>query len=332
VVEEFFRSVAEAFAQGRKAVLPVELALLVLVAAVVLLQLAGLVRRSWRRRTGLQQLALRHGIDASDLAFASSLARGEGIAPLALLTRVDLFERLTAQALAGAGPEPAARIHRLRRALGFDRLPAHTPLLTTRELAPGTAVELGPSHGQVVEVEEAALTVRLRGDAPLPGAGAELTLILAHAREARYELHCRLLELRPAADGRELVLAHDESPRRIQLREYSRVAARGALALHPVPPWPVDADVPVDLVARLEDVSGGGALVASRESLPVGLLAQATFALGAVRFERLPAVVVGVEHRPGGVNAVRLEWGRLGEAERSRLVAIVAHLELLGRE
>jgi hypothetical protein len=331
VVEEFFRSVADAFAQGRKAVLPVELALVVLAAAVVVLQLAGLGRRWWGRRTRLQHLAARHGIDAPDLAFASSLARGEKIAPLALLTRVDVFERVTAQALAAARPEAAARIRRLRRALGFDRLPVHTPLLTTRELAPGTAVELGAIHGQIVEVGEAALTVRLRGEAPLPGAGAELTLVLAHAREARYELRCRLLELRFAPEDRELVLAHDESPRRIQLREYSRVAARGALALHPVPPWPVHADVPVDVVARLEDVSGGGALVASRAPLPVGLLAQATFTLGAVRFERLPAVVVGVEHRRDGACAVRLEWRRLAEAERSRLVAAVAHLELLGR-
>jgi len=50
-----------------------------------------------------------------------------------------------------------------------------------------------------------------------------------------------------------------------------------------------------------------------------------------VRFERVPAVVVGVEHRGDGACAVRLEWGRLGEAERSRLVAAVARLELLGR-
>jgi hypothetical protein len=332
VVEEFFRSLSDAFARGRGAAPAVELAILCLVGLGVALQLASLARRAWGRRTRLRELAARHGIAAPDLAFAAGLARLERVPPLALLTRLDLFERATARALAdrpGPDAEPAQRIGRLRRALGFDRLPPHTPLLTSRELSPGTALELGTGQGQVLEVSEAALWVRLPRSATPPAPGEEPTLALAHAREARYELRCRVLAVNAAPDGPELQLAHDEAPRRVQLREYARAAARGAVALHPVPPWPVHADLRIDVVARLLDVSGGGALVRSRAALPVGLLLQATFTLGSARFERLPAVVLACQPQADGSSQARLEWGRLAEAERSRLVAAVMRLELL---
>lgn len=333
MIDEFFRSLAHSFGRNRDALPAVELALLVLLALAVLLQLAGLARRWWGRRTRLHLLAARHGIEGADLAFAAMLARREGVAPFALLTRLDLFERATARALAGepGRAEAAARAHRLRRALGFDRLPAHMPLLTSRELAPGTAVELGPEHAQVAGVDETALALRLPEGAAPPAAGSELSLGLAHAREARYELRCRVVEVRHGPHGRELVVTHDEAPRRIQHRDHARVPARGAITLHPVPPWPVHGEAPGDAVVRLEDVSAGGARVLSRAPLPVGLLAQATFTLGAARFEKLPAVVIATDPRPDGACAVRLEWGRLAEAERSRLVAAVSHLELGGR-
>lgn len=330
VVQEFFRSVAEAFARGRSVVPAVEAGILALIAAGLLLQLAGMGRGWWRRRTHLRQLAARHGIEDADLAFAAGLARIERVAPIALLTRVDLFERATARALAREGTrrEAAERVHRLRRALGFDRLPAHAPLLTSRELAPGTAVELGPHCAEACAVDELALSIRLP-NAAIAAAGADVTLTLAHAREARYELRCRVLDLRDGPDGRELVLSHDEAPRRIQLREHVRVATRSAVALHPVPPWPVHGEAPADEVVRLEDVSGGGARVVSRALLPVGLLAEATFAIGPARFEKLPAVVVASEPRRDGSCEARLEWGRLAEAERSRLVAAVSRLQLM---
>jgi hypothetical protein len=333
VIEEFFRSVARSFAENRKATAVVEAAILVLVALVLALQLAAAVRRWWRRRTRLHALAAAHGVDPEDLAFAAGLARLESVAPLALLTRVELFERATARALAAAPGHPEAphRIHRLRRAMGFDRLPAHTPLLTSRELAPGVAIEVGPDAGQVSEVREEALVIRLRADAPRPVAGQELELGLIHAREARYELRCRVIEAQTGEqDELVLSLAHDEAPRRIQQRDYARVATRGAMALHPVPPWPLHAGPLVDVVARLEDISAGGALVMSRALLPVGLLAEATFTLGRDRFERLPVVVLSAEPLPGGSSRARLEWGRLSVAMRDRLVAAVAHLELLG--
>jgi c-di-GMP-binding flagellar brake protein YcgR len=330
MVEEFLRGLAGSFARNRAALPAVELTLLALVALGVLLQLGAMAGRWWGRRTRLHRLARQLGISGPDLAFAQGLARKVQAAPLAFLTRLDLFERATAQALAGGGPggaEVAEPVRRLRRALGFDRLPAHTPLLTSRELAPGTAVEVGLVHGQAFDVDETRFSVRLREAVGLrPGQEAMLALI--HAREARYELRCRVLEsLGAGEDGSVLVLAHDEEPRRVQQREYARVPVRGAVALQPLAPWPLHPGVRLDVVARLLDVSGGGALIASREPLPVGLLAQATFTLGGVRFEKLQAVVVSSEALPDGQCRVRLEWRKLREAARDRLVSVVMRLE-----
>lgn len=332
VIEAFLRALAGAFPRNRAAPGTVGIALLLLLAVVLAGPLASLVRRRVRRRRRLEHLATRHGIGAEDLAFARALAAAEGVAPLRLLTHVDFFERATARALAGPGQaEIVAPIHRLRRALGFDRLPAHTPLLTTRELSAGTGLELGAAQGVVIESTEAVLTIAVRGETGPIATGEAVALGLVHAREARYELRCRLLERRSATDGPVLVLAHDEAPRRIQQRDHVRVATRAAIALRPVPPWPSGAEVPVDLMARLEDVSGGGAQVTSGAALPVGLLTRATFTVGGERFEGLPAVVLAATHRPDGTWRAHLEWGRIPEAERSRLVAAVARLELHGR-
>lgn len=329
MVEEFLRGLSGAFAKNRAALPAVELALLALLALAVLLQLGALARRWWGRRTRLHRLARQLGISDPDLAFAQGLARRLRVAPLALLTRLDLFERATARALTGGesgAVEAAEPVSRLRRALGFDRLPAHTPLLTSRELAPGTAVEVGPVHGQAFDVDEKCFSIRLREAVGLRP-GQEATLALVHAREARYELRCRVLESRGDRDGAPvLVLAHDEEPRRVQQREYARVPVRGAIAIQPLAPRPLHP-VRLDVLARLLDVSGGGALIASREPLPVGMLAQATFTLGGVRFEKLQAVVVSSEALPDGQSRVRLEWRKLREAARDRLVAVVMRLE-----
>jgi c-di-GMP-binding flagellar brake protein YcgR len=329
VSEAFFRALADAFSRNRSATGSVETALVVLLAFLAALQLGAWSRRAWRRRTRLHALALAHGIAAEDLSFARRLAAAEGVLPFALLTRVDVFERATARALAAADPAEAAEpVQRLRRALGFDRLPAHTPLLTTRELAPGMGLAAGPAQGVVEEVRETAFTVAVRGDPGPAVPGATLALSLVHAREARYELRCKVLERLGGGGDPVLVLAHDEAPRRTQQREFVRVATRAVIALHPVPPWPSRAEIPVDVMARLEDVSGGGARVTSRAPLPVGLLTRARFTVDDERFEALPAVVIAAERRPDGACRAHLEWGRIAEAERSRLVAAVARLEL----
>lgn len=328
---------ANGFARNRLAVGVVQVALLILLALVLMLRIASTLRRLWRRRSRLHRFVVRHGLSKTDLAFVLRLARAAGVAPIDLFTRIDLFERKTARALAVhpsglAQTEAAERIHHLRLLLGFDRLPAHTPLLTTRELAQGIGVDLGPEHGHLVEVTESHLSLVLRADTSTVNVGDELVLNLVHAREARYELRCRVLEHHVTPNGRILVLAHDESPRRIQLRDYARVAARGTITLHPVPPWPSQLEVPEQVAAQFEDVSGGGALVRSPVLLPVGLLTQARFALDTEVFEELPAVVLSSEERPDGAWQTRLEWGALRDGERSRLVAAVARCEVLNSQ
>lgn len=330
-MEEALRSIARSFAHNREAVPGFQRAVLILLGLVALLQ-AGLLARRWlRRREGFRAAAARHGLGAPDAALVRELARRVGAQPVDLLGQLGLFERATALALAEAGPrgrpagDLAARLRGLRRALGFDRLPPHAPLLSSRELMPGTAVELAGQPGQTLEVGEAGFTVELSGPAA-PAPGAVVPISLTHAREARYTLRCVLLEVAEHRAGRvRLALAHDEAPERIQQREYLRVPAAGPVALRPLAPWPGPRR---ERRAQLVDVSGGGALVTSAEALPDGLLAGASFLVGDAAFGNVRAVVVASERGPDGRWRAHLEFGPMPEAERSRLVAAVERREL----
>lgn len=330
-MEPFFDSVARAF-QGNRAALPrVELAILALLALVVLLQLAGLARGLLERRNRFHRLLAARGLSAEDVRFAAAMAARAAVEPLDLVTHLDAFERATALALghgAPAGDEAAARIRRLRHALGYDRLPAHTPLLSTRELSPGVALEVAGQPGVLVEVDEAGLTVEVR-EPPAAPAGQQVSLTLAHAREARYVLGCRLAAAHPQPGGGwHLRFEHDEHPARQQQREYVRVRVDGPIVLRPVAPWqPGLPALAAEVHARLVDLSGGGAAATCRAALPVGALVRASFAVGGAAFDGLRAVVLGC-HAEGGGHRLQLEFtGRPG-AERERLVTALTHLEL----
>jgi c-di-GMP-binding flagellar brake protein YcgR len=329
-MQEFFRSVAEAFGRNRTewpgAVATLVALLLVALGGVLL----GRIRRRRARSARLSRLAARHGLSAADLDLARTLAAGQGIAPEELLVRLDAFERATLRALAGRSPpargedDAADRIRRLRRRLGFDRLPAHAPLLSTRELAPGTAVAAAGSPGQVAQVDELALAVEHSGPAP-SAAGATVTLDLVHAREARYRLRCPVLAVRSSPGGTTLLLGHDEAPERVQQRAFARVALPGELTFHPLEPLP-DHPQPGPGTAHLLDLSAGGALVRSDAPLPVGGLLAASFTVGDVRFEAVRAVVLASEGDRGTYRG-HLEFGPMPEAERERLVAAVERAE-----
>jgi len=339
-MEEAFRSISQAFERNRQGTTSLEVALLVLLGLVLLLQLVALVRRLLDRATRLRRLAAERGMGPDDLALLRRLAEGESTDPASLLTHLDHFERATARALAppAAGPGPAGEpvhaavalaeaIHRLRHLTGFDRLPAHAPLLSTRELPPGTAVTLGVLHGQIAEAGEAVFTVELAAPAALmPGAEAELGL--AHAREARYALRCRVMASGPAAHGGWLLrLGHDEAPQRIQQRSYARLALEGPLVLRPAlarGAWPGERP---ELRARLVDLSGGGVLATSRAGLPVGLLTRASFAVGDAMFSEVRAVVIRAERAGPDGWRLHLEFSRVPESERARLVAALERLE-----
>jgi len=329
-MDEFFRSVAEAFGRNR-AEWPGAVAT---VAALLLLgllaALAGALRRRRTRAGRLARLAVRHGLDAADLDLARVLAAGEGVAPDELLVRLDAFERATARALSGRSPpargedDAADRVRRLRQRLGFDRLPAHAPLLSSRELAPGTAVAAAGSPGQVARVDELAFAVE-HTSAPPVTTGATLTLDLVHAREARYRLRCSVLAVRASPGGTTLVLGHDEAPERVQLRAFARVQLPGELTYRPLEPWPTHPPVQLG-TAGLVDLSAGGALVSTGAPLPVGGLLAASFTVGDERFEAVRAVVLA-SAREGGAYRGHLEFGPMPEAERGRLAAAVERAE-----
>lgn len=331
-MEQFFQSVARSFEGNRQALPRVELAILILLALAVLLQLAGLARALLARRSRFHRLLSAHGVTPEDARFAAALAARGAVEPLLLVTHPDVFERLTAQALAPGAPDPEAAaqaIHRLRHALGWDRLPAHTPLLTTRELAPGVALDVADQRGAVVEVDEAGFTVEVREPPSLP-AGQQASLTLAHAREARYALGCRLAGAHPQPGGGwHLRLEHDEHPVRLQQREFVRIPVDAPITLRPVDPWrPGLPRLEGERTGRLLDLSGGGALALCPAPLPAGALAWAAFTLDGVAFDGLRAVVLASRPDPGGGHRVHLEFsGRVG-AERERLVAALTHHEL----
>jgi hypothetical protein len=331
-METFFQSVARAFSGNREALPRVELAILVLLALAVLLQGVSAVRGLLARRSRFHQLLAARGLAPADVRFAADLAARAAVEPLQLVTRLDVFERATAQALAPGAADAdaaAAPIRRLRHALGYDRLPAHTPLLSTRELPPGTALDVASQHGTIAEVDEAGFTVEVREPPALP-AGRQVALTLTHAREARYALGCRLGSVHPQPGGGwHLRFEHDEHPARQQQREYVRVPIDAPVTLRPVTRWqPGLPSLAGEVQARLLDLSGGGAQATSRVPLPVGALLHAGLEVGGTRFDGLRAVVLSCEAGDGGLHRLHLEFtGRPG-AERERLVAALTQVEL----
>ncbi len=332
---ELFQSINHTFVEGRQEARGIEIGILALLGVLLSLHVYGIVQRILRRRSELRRFAEERGLDDDDLRLLAELATLAGCARMPLLTNLGLFERATAQAIGGpwspfepGGPERLLRLRAVRHALGFDRLPTHAPLLTTRELAPGIAVDVLGQHAQVFDVSESALSIEM--DAPLQVAtGERLTLNLAHARDARYELRCRVVEQQPGPNDRwNVVLDHDEEPRRVQQREFVRVKTNGPIVLRPLPAWPAPA-MPREVRARLVDVSGGGAQVVTRAPLPVGLLSRASFTLGgSARFD-VRAVVLASWPDSDGTARSNLEFSGLTDGERDRLVATVNSLQMV---
>ena len=81
-MDTFFDSVARAFEGNRQALPQVQLVILVLLALLVVLQPAGLVRRLLARRSRFQQLLATRGVSADDRRFARRLAARAEVEPL----------------------------------------------------------------------------------------------------------------------------------------------------------------------------------------------------------------------------------------------------------
>lgn len=326
-MEDFFRSVNQAFARNREASSAFEWVLLLLGLVVVLLQVISILQRRRGVKLEVEALAHQRGVTDEELALIFELTSATSVPPMEFLTHPDVFERTTAGALSGttktslSGEALAASLRRIRQALHFDRLPSHVPLLTTRELSRGMALDGGEGHGQVLDVSETSFTVGFRP--PLvPTRGETLTLTLRHAREATYELHCRVLE----AHSTSVDFAHDEAPKRVQLREYARVDVSAPVTLRALS-WPGHALETREANATLRDVSGGGALIASAVSFPAGVHLSLTFTIAGEAFRSLGGVVLSSQPHGSGVH-LRVEFTTLVSAERERLFAAVARLQL----
>lgn len=337
MVDEFFQSLARAFARNRTA-LPGFLVAVVVLGAVgaAALTLAGLRRRRSARTRALA-FARQRGLGGDDLELARSVARQASVDLLQFLTHLEIFERVTGEALrrGARGRRPLSEleggIHRVRRGLGFDGLPIHAPLLTTRELTPGGALEVEGQSGRIARVDEGSFEVTL----PEPLAhkpGETVALTLAHGREARYGLRCALIAAGRAPGGDwQTVLAHDEAPQRIQMREYVRIPVKGSILLRPVVSDLAPAAQDGGHYAALVDVSGGGARVATAAELAVGGFLRVSFAVADSQFTAVSAEVLSCSRAADGQLLAQLEFRGLPERERERLVSALARLELAQR-
>jgi hypothetical protein len=338
-MDEFFHSVKGSFSENRENTVYVIPFLLVLVVLQLILHVRASRSQRRERKTALEVFAARHSLSAEELQWALEMAAQLQLEPLPFLSNLDQFEQSTARLLAGPAPQPdhlATRIRLLRHALGYDRLPAHFPLLSTRELPRGTAVEVAGHGAAISRTDERSFTVDLVQPVKV-APGSEVAVDLVHARDARYALRCKLLEERPGQRGYggRLVLAHDENPVRVQHREYARVQTGGVVSLRQLQPEvgaaPDHEQQPIPPTAELLDASGGGVQVTSAAAVHVGALVSLSFSVGDASFIDLPAVVLSGEALAAGGYRSRLEFGDLGEETREKLVVAIQKVALAQR-
>jgi hypothetical protein len=339
-MNEVLSSFSHAFDANRASAAKESLVFVLALLGVVLgLVLAGLISRARTRREALQELVERHGLDEGAEAWVTRAAKHAGVTVEELLTRVELFEQLSAVALTQPvdddEPDVAPVIHRVRLALGFDRLPTWHPVHTTRELSAGTAVDLDGAHGEIFDVDERTFHVELRGGVAPPTLGSLVTLTLTHAREARYTARCVVLAAdshpRAAPGSTTLRLGHDERPSRVQRRAHVRVPVSGpvVLTLRRVGRW---RTLPAELAGELGDVSVGGLRVLAPQWLPTGLTLSAVFKLAGEQFHSSRAVVTGCEPAPGGQATVHLKCSDLQESRFEAALVRLQEAQLAARD
>jgi hypothetical protein len=260
--------------------------------------------------------------------------------PLLVATQVDSFETATAAELAAA-PAPAvntaaddlgvfAQIGRLRQSLGFQVVPPHLPLVTTRQLVSGQRVEVGAVEGNVAEINEAWFTVEARaGGAFVTGTGGtEVRVTFSRGSEARYSARCTVAEVERARAPRRLTLRHDEKLERVQLRSAVRVPAHGAIELRSRTAGVAAAADPEHggpVRGELIDLSVGGIALSTDMRLPAGASFHVSFTWEGGEHSDLPAWVVECTPRSRGLHLARLEFRGLPAGEEDRLAAAIAH-------
>jgi len=269
------------------------------------------------------------------------LATGIGLTPLDVGSTLDAFERATATLLAGETPTAAsglarperdgaedlfARVHELRRALGFHVVPDHLALSTTRQLVPGTHVAVGAAGGEVMEVNEAWFGVIASPDTTFPAGAPGAAVRLTFTRDARYVIRCAVLVAEPSGAPRKLLLRHDEKPERHQLRATVRVNAQGTAQLSARAGGSPQANGAESqpIAAELIDVSVGGLAATAGEPIRPATAVHVTITWDGEVYRDLPASVLRCDEKPGGRFLLRFEFRGLPAAEEGRLAAAIA--------
>jgi hypothetical protein len=330
--DTFARSLRDSFGlrEDLAGWIPIAIAVGVLVAV-----LWGVYQRRRRRRAnqaGFARLAATRGLAPGDVQLLVRMAGQARVDVMHMATQVEVFERGTAPEVALHVPtltvqegSVLAGIRHLRRALGFETLPEHFPLHTTRELLPEVKVEVGRTAAMVVEVTEAFFAVR--GQQPTSLAvGAQVSINVVHAPEARYQASCTLLG-QDAVDNRKLYFSHDESPSRIQQRGAVRVLARGPVELKRAPKSAAQGGsahaAAVAISAELCDISTGGLAVEAMTPLETGASLLVSFQFRREQYHDLPAILLGCHPLPSGRQRLRLKLHDVAPSDEQRLAAAV---------
>ena len=163
--------------------------------------------------------------------------------------------------------------------------------------------------GRVARQEPEALVVSMEEGGPMPSRGVPLSVYF-HNRAGLFAFFTHVREV----SGREAYLDHSESIRRSQRRRYYRRQVQ--LAVEVAPEGHPDEAVP----ALLADLSGGGA---SLQNPGLGAEPGSRLVLiFAPRGARL-AVAGRVLRKSGGGRMLHLQFDRITEASRDRVVGLV---------
>lgn len=342
-VDEFLRSVRLAFRPEDEDIGYGWVWALLAIGSLVLLLVLRRARAGRRvRRVAADAFAnvmANRKLGADDEKLLRRMAARTGVEPMLVATQAEAFETATAAELAAAPPPalnaPAddlgvfAQVGRLRHSLGFQVVPAHLPLVTTRQLASGQRVEVGAMQGEVTDVSEAWFTVDVRAGGAFGNttAGQEVRLAFARGSEARYSARCAVAQAEPSRAPRRLTLRHDEKLERVQLRSAVRVPAHGAIELRArtgaVPP-PDSGDAGT-VRGELMDLSVGGIALSTETRLPKGASFHASFVWEGNEYRDLPVWVVACTPRSRTIHLVRLEFRGLPAGDEDRLAAAIAH-------
>ena len=292
------------------------------------------LRRRRSAHLATEAFAIDRGLGSSDLRFLRSMAREWNVEPSDLMTRPETFERTTAAALHAKSLDGDRaffdRIRAIRVALGFDRIPPLAQMYSTRELSIGTRAMHSEIEGHVTHVTEYAFTVQLT--APLRASTGELVNIsVQQASAPKYDCLCKLLSINPVGENGSHVaeFSHDERPQNRQQREYARVSPDWAkIVLRSPDMASTSLSDENEVTARLVDVSGGGARVATRSEIAVEQQFLASFTVELQPFRDIAATVLSVSQSEGGLYTANLAFREMDPRERDRLVSAVIQLDL----